>query len=154
LENSHRLVKIEEITNSIGYSERKDAVIEPRLSLQRFGDMQQMAEPALGNVMNYEIQFHHAKFKNSYRHYMENIRYWCISLQPLWGQGIPAWYYGDEAEAYVIAKPAEEALGKAREKTGQSLAKNDIKQDEDVLDTWFSSWLWPITVFDGLRNPD
>ncbi len=171
LKKAGKLVKVEEITNKIGYSERTDAVIEPRLSLQWFCDMEKMAKPALENVMNppapvsgspesgaggkvSEIQFHPAKFKNSYRHWMENIRDWCISRQLWWGQRIPAWYYGDEPEDYVIAKTEAEALEKAHEKTGKAFDEDDIRQDEDVLDTWFSSWLWPITVFDGFRNPD
>src|SRR5699024_4504629 len=134
-------VKIEEITNKIGYSERTDAVIEPRLSLQWFCDMEKIAKPALENVMNDEIQFHPAKFKNSYRHWIKNIRDWCISRQLWWGQRIPAWYYGDDPEDYVIAKTAEEALKKAQKKTSKPLSSDEIKQDEDVLDTWFSSWL-------------
>lgn len=161
LEKNGQLVKTEEITNSIGYSERTEAVIEPRLSLQWFCAMEKMAKPALENVMNppaggqvSEIQFHPAKFKNSYRHWMENIRDWCISRQLWWGQRIPAWYYGDEPDDYVIAKTKEEALYKAQSKTNKSLSFKHLTQDEDVLDTWFSSWLWPITVFDGFRNPD
>ncbi len=154
IEKNGQLVKIEEITNSVGYSERTDAVIEPRLSLQWFCDMDKMAKPALENVINDEIQFHPAKFKNVYRHWMENIRDWCISRQLWWGQRIPAWYYGNEPDEYVIAKTEKEALEKAKEKSGKRLIVNDIRQDEDVLDTWFSSWLWPITVFDGFRNPD
>lgn len=155
LEKKEQLVKEEEITNKVGYSERTDAVIEPRLSLQWFCRMDELAKPALENVMSDEIQFHPAKFKNSYRHWMENIRDWCISRQLWWGQRIPAWYYGDGKDDYVIAKTEEEAVEKAREKSGQSeLSANDIWQDEDVLDTWFSSWLWPITVFDGFKDPD
>lgn len=154
LKKRDQLVDTEEITNKVGYSERTDAVIEPRLSLQWFCKMDEMAKPALENVMNDEIQFHPAKFKNSYRHWMENIRDWCISRQLWWGQRIPAWYYGDGAEDYVIAKTEEQALEKAGKKSGRELSAKDIHQDEDVLDTWFSSWLWPITVFDGFKNPD
>jgi len=154
LEDREQLVKTEEISNKVGYSERTDAVIEPRLSLQWFCKMDELAKPALDNVMNDNIQFHPAKFKNSYSHWMENIRDWCISRQLWWGQRIPAWYYGEGPEDYVIAKTEEEALEKARDKSGRDLAKADIRQDEDVLDTWFSSWLWPITVFDGFKNPD
>ncbi|MFH5834046.1 valine--tRNA ligase [Halalkalibaculum sp. DA384] len=154
LKQQERVVKVEEISNKVGYSERTDAVIEPRLSLQWFCSMEKMAKPALENVMNDEIQFHPAKFKNSYRHWMENIRDWCISRQLWWGQRIPAWYYGEGAEEYVIAKTKDEAVEKARKKSGTNLNSDDLEQDEDVLDTWFSSWLWPITVFDGIRNPD
>lgn len=154
LEQQDRVVKVEEMSNKIGYSERTDAVIEPRLSLQWFCSMDKMAKPALENVMNDNVQFHPAKFKNSYRHWMENIRDWCISRQLWWGQRIPAWYYGEGPEEYVIAKTEEEALKKAREKSGEDFNKDDIHQDEDVLDTWFSSWLWPITVFDGIRKPE
>lgn len=154
LEKAGQLLKTETITNKLGYSERTDAVIEPRLSLQWFCKMDDLAKPALENVENDNIQFHPEKFKNSYRHWMENIRDWCISRQLWWGQRIPAWYYGDEKDEYVIAKTEEKALEKARNKSDKKLSKNDLKQDEDVLDTWFSSWLWPISVFDGVRNPD
>ena len=154
LEDRDLLVKTEEISNKVGYSERTDAVIEPRLSLQWFCRMDELAKPALENVMNDNIQFHPAKFKNSYSHWMENIRDWCISRQLWWGQRIPAWYYGEGPEDYVIAKTEEEALTKAIEKSGRKLTEDDIRQDEDVLDTWFSSWLWPITVFDGFKDPD
>ncbi len=154
LEESGQLVKVEELSNKVGYSERTDAVIEPRLSLQWFCKMDELSKPALENVMNDNIQFHPAKFKNSYRHWMENIRDWCISRQLWWGQRIPAWYYGEGPEEYVIAKTEEEALEKAQEKSGKDLSAADIRQDEDVLDTWFSSWLWPITVFDGFKDPD
>lgn len=154
LKEAGQLKKIEEMTNKLGYSERTDAVIEPRLSLQWFCKMDELAKPALKNVENDNIEFHPAKFKNSYRHWMENIRDWCISRQLWWGQRIPAWYYGEDKDDYVIAKTEENALETAQEKSGQSLTSEDIWQDEDVLDTWFSSWLWPISVFDGIRNPD
>lgn len=155
LKKENQLVKREEITNKVGYSERTDAIIEPRLSLQWFCRMDKLAKPALENVMNDNIQFHPAKFKNSYRHWMENIRDWCISRQLWWGQRIPAWYFGEGADDYVIAKTEEEAVQKARKKTvNDNLSAGDIRQDEDVLDTWFSSWLWPITVFDGMKDPD
>ncbi|MFU8812827.1 MAG: valine--tRNA ligase [Balneolaceae bacterium] len=143
------LVKTESIANKIGYSERTDAVIEPRLSLQWFLKMEDLSKPALENVLNDEITFHPEKFKNSYRHWMENIRDWCISRQLWWGHRIPAWYYGDGDDEYVVAKTEEEALQLARNKSGRDALSADVlRQDEDVLDTWFSSWLWPITVFD------
>jgi valyl-tRNA synthetase len=154
LKDLGQLVKTEEMTNKLGYSERTDAVIEPRLSLQWFCRMGELAGPALENVENNNVQFHPDKFRNSYRHWMDNIRDWCISRQLWWGQRIPAWYYGEDEDAYVIAKTEEEALEKAREKSGSKLSAEDLQQDEDVLDTWFSSWLWPISVFDGIRHPD
>jgi valyl-tRNA synthetase len=157
LEKLGLLVKVEEMANKVGYSERTDAVIEPRLSLQWFCKMDKLGEPALQHVMNDDVQFHPEKFKNSYSHWMENIRDWCISRQLWWGHRIPAWYFGDGENEYVIAKTEKEALQKAREKSGRaSLTASDIKQDEDVLDTWFSSWLWPLSVFDPgfIRNKE
>jgi valyl-tRNA synthetase len=157
LEKLGLLVKVEEMANKVGYSERTDAVIEPRLSLQWFCKMDKLGEPALQHVMNDDVQFHPEKFKNSYSHWMENIRDWCISRQLWWGHRIPAWYFGDGENEYVIAKTEKEALQKAREKSGNaSLSASDIKQDEDVLDTWFSSWLWPLSVFDPgfIRNKE
>ncbi|TVR25988.1 MAG: valine--tRNA ligase [Balneolaceae bacterium] len=149
LEELGLLMKVEEMSNKVGYSERTDVVIEPRLSLQWFMKMDEISKPALENVMNDNVQFHPAKFKNSYRNWMENIRDWCISRQLWWGHRIPAWYYGDGEEEFVIARTADEAFEKAKEKSGNSsLTAKDIRQDEDVLDTWFSSWLWPISVFD------
>ncbi|TVQ14328.1 MAG: valine--tRNA ligase [Balneolaceae bacterium] len=154
LEERGQLVKVEEISNKIGYSERTDAVIEPRLSLQWFLKMKDLGGPALENVMNDTIRFFPPKFKNSYRHWMENIQDWCISRQLWWGQQIPAWYYGGGHDEYVIARTVDEALEKARTKSGNpALDASAVKQDEDVLDTWFSSWLWPITVFDGMKDP-
>jgi len=145
------LVKTEEYQNKVGFSERTDAVIEPKLSMQWFCKMEEFSKPALENVMNDDIQFHPAKFKNTYRHWMENIKDWCVSRQLWWGQQIPAYYY--EGNKFVVAETKEEALILAqKEKTDVTLA--DLRQDEDVLDTWFSSWLWPISVFDGIRNPD
>ncbi|MEX0995263.1 MAG: valine--tRNA ligase [Balneolaceae bacterium] len=156
LEKQEQLVKTEKISNKIGYSERTDVIIEPRLSLQWFCRMDELAKPALENVLNDNIHFYPEKFKNSYRHWMENIRDWCISRQLWWGQRIPAWYYTNEEgeEEYVIAKNENRALDKARRQSGMDLNKKDLCQDEDVLDTWFSSWLWPISVFDGFKDPD
>ncbi len=149
LESFGLLVKVEEMQNKVGYSERTDVVIEPRLSLQWFLKMEELSKPALEHVMNDDVQFHPAKFKNSYRNWMENIRDWCISRQLWWGHRIPAWYFGDGDDEFVIARTEDEALSKAVEKSGNSnLTSADIHQDEDVLDTWFSSWLWPISVFD------
>ncbi|MEX1212657.1 MAG: valine--tRNA ligase [Balneolaceae bacterium] len=154
LTSNECLVKTEQIANNVGTSERTGAVIEPRLSLQWFCRMDELAKPALESVESGEIRFHPEKFTNSYRHWMENIRDWCISRQLWWGHRIPAWYYGEGDDEYVIAKSADEALEKASEKSGRTLEPLDLKQDEDVLDTWFSSWLWPITVFGGIKDPD
>lgn len=153
LEKLGCLVKVEDYVNKLGYSERTNAVIEPKLSVQWFMAMKELAGPALDAVNSDEIQLHPPKFKNIYRHWMENVRDWCISRQLWWGQRIPAWYLpGGE---FVIAENEKEALILAREKSGNpDLSLSDLKQDEDVLDTWFSSWLWPISVFDGIRNPD
>ncbi len=148
------LVKVEDYNNKVGFSERTDAVIEPKLSMQWFLQMKELVEPALENVINDSIRIHPPKFKNTYRHWMENVKDWCISRQLWWGQRIPAWYIGGTND-FVIARDAETALNLAKEKTGNSsLTVNDLEQDPDVLDTWFSSWLWPISVFDGIRNPD
>jgi len=150
------LLKVEDYSNKIGYSERTDAVIEPKLSIQWFLRMKKLSEPALENVMNDKIRLYPAKFKNTYRHWMENVKDWCISRQLWWGQRIPAYYYNSNPgpDDYVVALTAEEALVLAKEKTGNKyLQLSDLRQDEDVLDTWFSSWLWPISVFDGIRNP-
>ncbi|HNX67766.1 MAG TPA: valine--tRNA ligase, partial [Bacteroidales bacterium] len=153
LERRGNLVKVEDYNNKIGRSERTNAVIEPRLSLQWFLKMKDLSQPALEAVMNDDIQLHPAKFKNLYRHWMENVRDWCISRQLWWGHQIPAWYY-DNTE-FVVAENISEALKLAKKKSGnQTLKESDLKQDEDVLDTWFSSWLWPIAAFDGINNPD
>lgn len=152
LQQQGLLNKIEDYTNKVGYSERTDVVIEPKLSLQWFMKMKDMARPALDNVMNDKVQFHPAKFKNTYRHWMENVRDWCISRQLWWGQRIPAYYTPDKD--FVVAETKDKALEIAREKYNPELKLQDLRQDEDVLDTWFSSWLWPISVFDGIRNPD
>jgi valyl-tRNA synthetase len=154
LEEEGMLEKTEDYVNKLGYSERTDAVIEPRLSMQWFLKMKEMADPALQNVMNDNITLCPPKFKNTYRNWMENVRDWCISRQLWWGQRIPAFYIGNSHD-YVVALNPQEALEAARLKTGNyKLQAEDLKQDEDVLDTWFSSWLWPISVFDGIRNPD
>ena len=148
------LVKTEDHINKIGYSERTNAVIEPKLSLQWFVDMKELSAPALEHVMNGDIKFHPEKFKNTYKHWMENIKDWCISRQLWWGHQIPAWYFGSGSDEYVVAKTLEEAIELAAAKTGRIVTASELKQDEDVLDTWFSSWLWPISVFDGLTKPN
>lgn len=145
------LVKTEDITHNVGTSERSGAVIEPRLSMQWFCKMEEMAKPALEAVQTDEIQFHPPKFKNMYRHWMENIKDWCISRQLWWGHRIPAWYLPNGE--IVVAKTAEEALAKAQEKDPK-LGMTDLEQDDDVLDTWFSSWLWPLSVFNGIAEPE
>ena len=145
------LVKTEEYQNKVGFSERTDAVIEPKLSMQWFFKMESFSKPALEHVMNDDIQFHPPKFKNTYRHWMENIKDWCVSRQLWWGQQIPAYFY--DGNKYVVAESKEEALVLAQ-KEKPSVTMEDLQQDADVLDTWFSSWLWPISVFDGIRNPD
>lgn len=153
LEAAGNLVKIEDYVNKVGYSERTDVVIEPKLSLQWFLKMKDLAKPALEVVMNDTIKFHPAKFKNTYRHWMENVHDWCISRQLWWGQRIPAWYLEDGT--VVVARNKVEALEKARTLTGnKDLTAEMLRQDEDVLDTWFSSWLWPISVFNGILDPD
>jgi valyl-tRNA synthetase len=147
------LVKVEDYINKVGYSERTDVPIEPKLSMQWFCRMQEMSGPALENVLNNNIKFHPVKFVNTYRHWMENIKDWCISRQLWWGHRIPAWYISGGND-FVIASTPEKALELARDKTGnQELSLSDLSRDPDVLDTWFSSWLWPIAVFDGIRNP-
>jgi len=145
------LVKTEDYQNKVGFSERTDAVIEPKLSMQWFCKMEEFSKPALEHVMNDDIQFHPPKFKNTYRHWMENIKDWCVSRQLWWGQQIPAYFY--DGNKYVVAETKEEALILAQ-KEKSSVTMADLRQDSDVLDTWFSSWLWPISVFDGIRNPD
>ena len=151
LEEAGQLVKIEEYTNNVGFSERTDAVIEPKLSTQWFVSMKELTKPAYENVMNDEVQLVPPKFKNMYRHWMENVRDWCISRQLWWGQQIPAWYLPNGE--FVVAKDEDEALKLAQEKDA-SLSQTDLRRDEDVLDTWFSSGLWPISVFDGFKDPD
>ena len=155
LEEKNLLVKAEDYVNKVGTSERTGAVIEPKVSVQWFLKMSEIAKPALDVVMNDEVKFHPEKFKNTYRHWMENIRDWNISRQLWWGQQIPAYYYGDGENDFVVAENIEEALKLAQEKTSDfGLQTSDLKQDEDALDTWFSSWLWPMSVFDGGLNPE
>jgi valyl-tRNA synthetase len=151
LESAGNLVKIEDYTNQVGFSERTNAVVESRLSLQWWVSMKAISEPALKAVMDDEINFHPAKFKNLYRHWMENIKDWCISRQLWWGHRIPAYYLEDGS--FVVAHSIEEALEKFKVQNSK-IKIEDIKQDEDCLDTWFSSWLWPFEVFKGLSNPD
>ena len=155
LKENGSLEKIEKHTHKVGTSERTKAVIEPKVSVQWFLSMERLAKPALDHVMNDDIQFHPAKFKNSYRNWMENVRDWNISRQLWWGHQIPAYFYGDGMEDFVVAETIEKALPLAQEKTGNtSLTTADLRQESDALDTWFSSWLWPISVFDGINNPD
>jgi len=151
LEKEGSLTKTEDYQNKVGFSERTNTVIEPKLSMQWFLKMEEISKPALKHVMNDDIQLHPAKFKNTYRHWMENIKDWCVSRQLWWGQQIPAFYY--EGNKFVVAETKEEALELAKKENPEIKIK-DLRQDEDVLDTWFSSWIWPISVFDGIRNPD
>ena len=146
------LEKVEAYTNKVGCSERTGVAIEPKLSMQWFLKMQHFADMALPPVMNDELKFYPAKYKNTYRNWLENIKDWCISRQLWWGHRIPAYYLPEGG--FVVATTAEEALAKAIEKTGNANLKvEDLRQDEDCLDTWFSSWLWPISLFDGINNP-
>ncbi|WP_179414722.1 valine--tRNA ligase [Mucilaginibacter sp. E4BP6] len=154
LEEAGSLEKVEDYKSQIGFSERTDAVIEPKLSMQWFCKMDQLAKPALDYVLDGEIKLIPEKFTNTYRHWMENVKDWCISRQLWWGQQIPAWYLPNGQ--YVIAKTNAEALEEAKKISpdNTNLTDADLLQDEDVLDTWFSSWLWPISVFDGFKDPD
>ena len=154
LKEAGLMERIEDYVNKVGYSERNpDTAIEPRLSLQWFLNMQHFADIALPPVMNGEMNFYPAKYKTTYKNWLENIQDWCISRQLWWGHRIPAYYYNDEGD-FVVAETAEEALELARQKSGNSnLQAADLRQDEDALDTWFSSWLWPISLFDGINNP-
>ena len=156
LEALGAIVKIEDHTNRVGISERTKAIIEPRLSDQWFLKMKHLAKPAIEAVLETEdVKLHPKRFNNTYRHWMENIRDWNISRQLRWGQQIPAYYYGDGKEDFVVAENIEAAIKLAKVKTSNSnLQTSDLRQDSDALDTWFSSWLWPISVFDGIRNPD
>ncbi len=153
LKTAGLLEKVEAYTNNVGFSERTHVPIEPKLSMQWFLKMEHLAKIALNPVLEDEIRFFPAKFKNTYRHWMENIKDWCISRQLWWGHRIPAWYLPEGG--YVVATTAEEALRLAQEKSGnKTLTQADLRQDEDCLDTWFSSWLWPISLFDGINHPD
>ena len=153
LQEAGLMERIEDYINKVGYSERNpDTAIEPRLSLQWFLKMQHFADIALPPVMNDELKFYPAKYKNTYKNWLENIQDWCISRQLWWGHRIPAYYYDEEK--FVVAETAEEALELARKESGNAnMQMSDLKQDEDALDTWFSSWLWPISLFDGINNP-
>lgn len=154
LQKLGQIEKIEDYTNRVGYSQRTDVPIEPKLSMQWFLKMSEIVKPAIENVANDTIKFSPERFKNTYMHWLENVRDWNISRQLWWGQRIPA-YYLPAGNEYVVAENPEKALELAIEKTGnKSLKITDLRQDEDVLDTWFSSWLWPISVFDGINNPD
>ena len=146
------LEKVEAYTNKVGFSERTNVPIEPKLSMQWFLKMQHFADMALPPVMNDELKFYPAKYKNTYKNWLENIKDWCISRQLWWGHRIPAYFLSEGG--YVVAATPEEALALAKEKTGNAdLKLEDLRQDEDCLDTWFSSWLWPISLFDGINNP-
>ena len=150
------LVKVENHINNVGTSERTKAVIEPRLSDQWFLKMDELVKPAIKAVLESdEIKLHPSRFNNTYRHWLENIRDWNISRQLWWGQQIPAYYYGDGKEDFVVAENSDDALQLAQKKTGNfTLTKSDLQQDPDALDTWFSSWLWPISVFGGMLDPE
>ena len=154
LKDAGLMERVEDYNNKVGYSERNpDTAIEPRLSLQWFLKMQHFADIALPPVVNGEMNFYPSKYKTTYKNWLENIQDWCISRQLWWGHRIPAYYYGEEQ--FVVAETIEEALSLAREKSGNNnLQIADLNQDDDALDTWFSSWLWPISLFDGINNPD
>ena len=153
LEKAGNLVKIEDYDNKVGYSERTNVVIEPKLSMQWFLKMKELSKPALDAVMNDDVILTPSKYKNTYRYWMENVKDWCISRQLWWGHRIPAYFLPEGG--YVVAETEEKALELAKEKCGNpNLTMSDLRQDEDVLDTWFSSWLWPISLFDGINNPD
>ncbi len=152
LEAAGLMEKVEPYTNKVGFSERTKAVIEPKLSMQWFLKMEDIAKPALDSVMDDTIKFHPASYKNIYRHWMENIKDWCISRQLWWGHQIPAYYL--PKGGVVVGLTKEDAYEKALKVVDYELSIDDLRQDEDCLDTWFSSWLWPISVFDGINNPD
>jgi valyl-tRNA synthetase len=155
LQDAGLMEKVEDYTNKVGYSERNpDTAIEPRLSLQWFLKMKHFADIALPPVLNGEMKFYPQKYVNTYKNWLENIQDWCISRQLWWGHRIPAYYYQDSPEKFVVAETAEEALELARKESGNAdLQLSDLRQDEDALDTWFSSWLWPVSLFDGIRHP-
>ncbi|MCC8173475.1 MAG: valine--tRNA ligase, partial [Odoribacter sp.] len=153
LEKAGNLVKTEDYNNKVGYSERTNVVIEPKLSMQWFLKMKDLAEPALKSVMDDDIQLVPPKYKNIYKHWMENVKDWCISRQLWWGHRIPVFYLPNSNE-FVVAENAEEAAKLAAEKYGKTVSADELVQDEDCLDTWFSSWLWPISVFNGILEPD
>ena len=146
------LEKVEDYNNKVGYSERTHVAIEPKLSMQWFLKMEHLAEIALKPVIDGEIQFYPSKYVNLYRHWLENIKDWCISRQLWWGHQIPAYYLPEGG--YVVAETPEEALKLAKEKAGDNITMEDLRQESDCLDTWFSSWLWPLSLFDGILNPD
>lgn len=153
LQKAGLLEKIEDYTNKVGFSERTNVAIEPKLSMQWFLKMDRLAKPALDVVMNDEVKLYPAKYKNTYKHWMENIKDWCISRQLWWGHRIPAYYLPQGG--FVVAETAEQALEKAKiQSNNPNLTLDDLRQDEDALDTWFSSWLWPISLFDGINHPD
>lgn len=151
LEDAGLMEKVEAYTNKVGYSERTNVPIEPKLSMQWFLKMESLAKPALDAVENDTIKFYPARYKNTYRYWMENIKDWCISRQLWWGHRIPAYFLPEGG--FVVAETPEKALKEAQKKN-PNLSMNDLRQDEDCLDTWFSSWLWPISVFDGINYPD
>ena len=154
LQNAGLMEKIEDYSNKVGFSERTNVPIEPKLSTQWFLKMQHFADIALPPVMDDDIEFYPKKYKNTYRHWLENIKDWCISRQLWWGHRIPAYYFDNAGKKdFVVAETAEEALKLAQEKNA-SIKAEDLEQESDCLDTWFSSWLWPISLFDGIENPD
>ncbi len=154
LQNAGLMEKIEDYNNKVGFSERTNVPIEPKLSTQWFLKMQHFADIALPPVMDDDIEFYPKKYKNTYRHWLENIKDWCISRQLWWGHRIPAYYFDNAGKKdFVVAETAEEALKLAQEKNA-SIKAEDLEQESDCLDTWFSSWLWPISLFDGIENPD
>ena len=155
LKDAGLMEKVEDYNNKVGFSERTNVPIEPKLSTQWFLSMQHFADIALSPVMDDEIMFYPQKYKNTYRHWLENIKDWCISRQLWWGHRIPAYYFAtaDGKKTFVVAETADEALAEAK-KQNPALTAADLEQDSDCLDTWFSSWLWPISVFDGVNNPD
>ncbi|MBV7441916.1 valine--tRNA ligase [Weeksellaceae bacterium TAE3-ERU29] len=155
LDSVGALLKVEDYDNKVGTSERTGAVIEPKLSVQWYLSMKELADKALKSVADNEVKLHPDKFRNTWNHWLENVHDWNISRQLWWGHRIPAYFYGEDLNDFVVAETKEEALDLAKEKTGnQSLTLEDLKQDEDALDTWFSSWLWPISVFDGINKPN